>query len=197
MDATNWMFRFKNEEVEILLTFVMFGRFDYVEFHNPEVRRPRRPQRQRRGCRSRPPRARLAAPRGRGQGWKVRSATDRTIRTFAHQNPGKILSDFRIFFTILQKFWKCWDLSTFSRKFGEIRRKKSSKSDKFSMKVVKKSWFFAEIRTKFRKSLTNFCEYFELGAVRRSVNLVDLEKCLKNDYLVAKNRLRCRRERAL
>ena len=45
---------------------------------------------------------------------------------------------------------------------------------------------FAEIRTKIRKSLTNFCEYFELGAVRRFVYLVDLEKCLKNEYLVAK-----------
>ena len=34
-----------------------------------------------------------------------------------------------------------------------------------------------------------FCEYFELGAVRRYVNLVGLEKCfkkLKNEHLVAK-----------
>ena len=34
--------------------------------------------------------------------------------------------------------------------------------------------------------MTNFCEYFELGAVRRCVNLVDLENALKNYYLVAK-----------
>ena len=34
--------------------------------------------------------------------------------------------------------------------------------------------------------LTNFCEYFEFGAVRRCGNLIDLEKCLKNEYLVAK-----------
>ena len=45
---------------------------------------------------------------------------------------------------------------------------------------------FAEILTKIQKSSTNFCEYFELGAVRRCVNLVDLERCFKNDYLVAK-----------
>ena len=32
----------------------------------------------------------------------------------------------------------------------------------------------------------NFCEYFELGAVRRCANHVDLEKCFKNKYLVAK-----------
>ena len=54
------------------------------------------------------------------------------------------------------------------------------------MKIVEKSLFFAEIRTKFRKKLTNFCEYFEMGAVRRCVNLVDLEKCFKNEYLFAK-----------
>ena len=62
---------------------------------------------------------------------------------------------------------------------GEIPSKKSSKSDQNSMKIVEKSRFFAEIRTKIRKRLTNFCEYFELGAVRRCVNLVDLVKCLK------------------
>ena len=38
---------------------------------------------------------------------------------------------------------------------------------------------FAEIRTKMRKSLTNFCEHFEFGAVRRITNLVDLENMLK------------------
>ena len=31
----------------------------------------------------------------------------------------------------------------------------------------------------------NFCEDFEFGAVRRCANLVDLEKMLKNEYLVA------------
>ena len=36
------------------------------------------------------------------------------------------------------------------------------------------------------KTFDEFCEYFELGAVRRCVNLVDLEKCKKHDYLVAK-----------
>ena len=47
------------------------------------------------------------------------------------------------------------------------------------MKIVENT-DFAEIRAKMRKkSLTNFCEYFEFGAVRRCVNLVDLEKCSK------------------
>ena len=36
----------------------------------------------------------------------------------------------------------------------------------------------------------SFCEYFEFGAVRRCVNLVDLEEftlnSLKDEYLVAK-----------
>ena len=36
--------------------------------------------------------------------------------------------------------------------------------------------FFSEFRTKIRKSSMNFCEYFELGEVRRCVNLIDLEK---------------------
>ena len=45
---------------------------------------------------------------------------------------------------------------------------------------------FADILTKVQKRLTNFCEYFEFGAVRRCVNLVDLEKCFNNEYLVAK-----------
>ena len=35
---------------------------------------------------------------------------------------------------------------------------------------------FSEIRTKIRKRLTNFCEYFEFGAVRRCANLIELEK---------------------
>ena len=45
---------------------------------------------------------------------------------------------------------------------------------------------FVEIPTKIQKSLTNFCEYFEFGAVRRHVNLVDFEKMPKHEYLVAK-----------
>ena len=41
---------------------------------------------------------------------------------------------------------------------------------------------------KCEKSLTNFCVYFEFGAVRRCANLVDLAKILmkKKEYLVAK-----------
>ena len=34
--------------------------------------------------------------------------------------------------------------------------------------------------------MTNFDWIFEIGAVRRNANLVDLEKMQKNDYLIAK-----------
>ena len=56
------------------------------------------------------------------------------------------------------------------------------------MNIVEKkiNFFLVDIRTKIRNSLTKFCEYFELGAVRRCVNRVDLEKCFKNEYLDAK-----------
>ena len=56
------------------------------------------------------------------------------------------------------------------------------------MKIVEKiqMMIFCRNSNKIRKSLTNFCEYFEFGAVRRCVNLVDLEQCLKNEYVVAK-----------
>ena len=47
------------------------------------------------------------------------------------------------------------------------------------MKIVENQCIIVEIRTKIHKSLTKFCEYFELGAVRRFVYLVDLEKCFK------------------
>ena len=35
-----------------------------------------------------------------------------------------------------------------------------------------------QIRTKLYGSLTKFCEYFEFGAVRRCVNLVDIDKMI-------------------
>ena len=37
--------------------------------------------------------------------------------------------------------------------------------------------FLQKSEQKCEKSLTNFCEYFEFGAVRRCANLVDLAKC--------------------
>ena len=46
------------------------------------------------------------------------------------------------------------------------------------MKIVEKSGFLQKSEQKCENSLTNFCEYFELGAVRRSVYLVDREKRL-------------------
>ena len=36
-----------------------------------------------------------------------------------------------------------------------------------------------------RKCLTQFSRIFEFGAVQKFVNLVDLEKMLQNEYLVA------------
>ena len=56
------------------------------------------------------------------------------------------------------------------------------------MKIIEKNDFlqkFVESNKFFLKSLTNFCEYFEFGAVRSNVNHVDLEM-LKDEYLVAK-----------
>ena len=45
---------------------------------------------------------------------------------------------------------------------------------------------FAEIQTNMRKSLTKFCGNFEFGAVQRCVSVVDLEKCVKHGYMIAK-----------
>ena len=60
--------------------------------------------------------------------------------------------------------------------FGEIPRKeKKSKSIRNSDENCRKK----RILTEFRTGLTNFCEYFEFGSVRRCANLVDLEKCWK------------------
>ena len=48
------------------------------------------------------------------------------------------------------------------------------------MKIIEKSWFFAEIRTKIRKSLKNFANILNLERSCRSW------KMLKHEYLVAK-----------
>ena len=58
-----------------------------------------------------------------------------------------------------------------------------------SFKIVEKKLFFAEIQRKIRKSLTNFCEDFEFGAVRRCLDLVDLEKCFKMRIWLQKSAL--------
>ena len=50
-------------------------------------------------------------------------------------------------------------------------------ASKNSMKIVEKQGFLQKSEQKCEKSLTNFCEYFEFGAVRRCANLVDLAKC--------------------
>ena len=61
--------------------------------------------------------------------------------------------------------------------FGEIPRKNHQHRCKFRWNLSKNDDFFQTFEQNFEKSLTNFCEYFELGAVRRCVNLVDLERC--------------------
>ena len=45
------------------------------------------------------------------------------------------------------------------------------------MKIVQQYDFLQKFEQKFEKSLTKFSEKCELGAVRRYVNVVDLEKC--------------------
>ena len=56
---------------------------------------------------------------------------------------------------------------------------------------MKRRWKLAishEFKQKFEKSLTNFCWNFEIWAVQKSANPVDLEKpakTLQNEYLVA------------
>ena len=54
-----------------------------------------------------------------------------------------------------------------------------------SIKIAEKN-FLQKFEQKKYISLTKFCEYFEFGAMRRCANLVALEKCFKNEYLVAK-----------
>ena len=76
------------------------------------------------------------------------------------QNSAKLSQFFRNSenFRTSQHFLEC------SAKF---RKKKSSKSVQNSMKIVEKSGFLQKSEQKCEKSLTNFCEDFEFGAVRR------------------------------
>ena len=70
--------------------------------------------------------------------------------------------------------------------FREIPKKIVKIGAKFD-ENCRKIRIFEEIRAKMRKKFDEFCEDFEFGAVRRCANLVDLAKCLKNEYLIAKN----------
>ena len=46
---------------------------------------------------------------------------------------------------------------------------------------------FRRNSNKNSEKFDEFCEYFELGAVRRCVNFAELEKCFKIEYLIAKS----------
>ena len=84
------------------------------------------------------------------------------------------LTNLRIFGTYLR-------FPAIPTKFRENLDEKSPILDDFSnilQKSKKNYWNFAN----FRKKSANF----EFGAVQRYVYLVDLEKCYKNEYLVAK-----------
>ena len=58
----------------------------------------------------------------RSQGWKVRSATDRTIRTFHIRIRSKFCQNSGKFIKIFRKFLKFEKFSTFSKVFSEIPR---------------------------------------------------------------------------
>ena len=140
---------------------------------------------------------RAARVRGRPpQGWKVRSATDRTIRAFAHQNFGKILSEFRNFFS--QFFRNSENVKT-SQHFLEYSAKSGEKNHQ---NLINFRWKLSKNHDFLRKFKQKFEEVWRIFA-----NILNWERCegvwilyiLKDKKWVfgCKNRLRCRRERAL
>ena len=88
------------------------------------------------------------------------------------QNSFRIQENFSELFRNSENFRKSQRFLEYSAKFREIFIKICANF----VQNCRKKLFFAEIQRKIRKSLTNFCEDFEFGAVRRSVYLVDLEK---------------------
>ena len=119
------------------------------------------------------------------QGWKVRSATDRTIRIFHIRIPVKFCQNSGIFFTILQKFWKCWDFSTFSRIFGEIRRKIIKIWTIFDENCRKIMIFFGN-SNKNSKKFDEFLRIFWIGSGAKVCLSCRSWKMLKDYYFVAK-----------
>ena len=80
----------------------------------------------------------------------------------------------------IQKFWRNLNIfknvrldGIWSAKFRENFIRIGAKFNENRRKVTS----FAESRTKIWKSLTNFYEDFEFGAVRRCVSCVDIENC--------------------
>ena len=75
----------------------------------------------------------------------------------------------------------------YSAKFREILIKIDAKFDEKTLK-----------NSEFLQNFTKFCSNFEIEAVQRIANLVVLEKFNAEKCVFGcKNRLRCRRERAL
>ena len=88
------------------------------------------------------------------------------------QNSFRIQENFSELFRNSENFRKSQRFLEYSAKFREFFIKICANF----VQNCRKKYFFSEIQRKIRKSLTNFCEDFEFGAVRRSADLVDLEK---------------------
>ena len=81
--------------------------------------------------------------------------------------------------------WETRDISSFSENIREILTKfHQIFAEKWpnSLTKIGMKWNFISFRP---KSLTVFCWNFEVLAVRRQRNLVELEKCLKNEPTLA------------
>ena len=95
-----------------------------------------------------------------------------------------IQENFSELFRNSENFRKSQRFLEYSAKFREIFIKICANF----VQNYRKKLFFAEIQRKIQKSLTNFCEDFEFGAVRRSVYLVAFEKRFKKCVFGCKNR---------
>ena len=86
--------------------------------------------------------------------WKVRSARDRTIRTFQVG----VRSEFRKFARIHQKFNKIQECSTCSTIFGEIARKCNQNLNKICWKLFENDEILQTFAEKCEKVWRNFYE---------------------------------------
>ena len=128
-----------------------------------------------------------ALPRRRArsswQGWKVRSATDRTIRTFAHQNSGTSLSEFRKISKFLQKLW-----SKTSEHFLECSAKSQEKIIKIWPEFdenCRKIMILCRNSIKNSKKFDEFLRVFWIGSGAKVCESCRFWKMLNNEYLVA------------
>ena len=127
--------------------------------------------------------------------WKVRSARDRTIRTFHIRFGSKFSQNRGDFARIHQKSKNFRNVQHFLQIFGlriclkrvvwkwkhfEIPRKFHQNLSKIQWKWSK----FAKFCRKMRKSLTKFCWNIEVWAVQKHVNLVDLVKSFPTNILL-------------